>query len=217
LWSKKEKMEQLKGFGIVPFAKGALFNMLRTYKSPNDKVSALIENGDIISLKNGLYVVSEKHRSEKLIIELIANQIYGPSYVSLDSALAYYGLIPEKVSVVSSICSKRSRKFKNSLGHFYYFSAKPDYFEIGVNSISIDNRHHFLMASIEKAICDKIIFTQNLNIVSIKSMELFLVENLRFDFSGIQEFDFSIIEKCIECGIKTKALTLLLKYFKTII
>ena len=80
-------MNQLNNFGIIPFTRGALTQMLRDYSSPNDKISSWLSNGDIISLKKGLYVVSQKYRTEKLNLEIIANQIYGPSYISLDSAL----------------------------------------------------------------------------------------------------------------------------------
>jgi predicted transcriptional regulator of viral defense system len=92
-------MKQLKNFGIIPFTRGALTQMLKEYSSPNDKISSWLANGDIISLKKGLYVVSEMHREQKLNLEIIANQIYGPSYVSLDWALQFYGVIPEKVNV----------------------------------------------------------------------------------------------------------------------
>lgn len=205
-------MEQLRNFGIIPFSRGALTSLLQAYSSPNDKISSLIANGDIIPLKKGLYVVSERYRSEKLSMEVLANQIYGPSYVSLDSALSYYGIIPEKVNVVTSVTVKRSRKFENQAGNFTYLSAPKNYVGIGVVSESSDGVHSFLIASPEKALCDKIIFTRNLRLASVKSVAEFLNDDLRADFSETGVFDFSVIERCVEFGIKKRELSLLLKY-----
>lgn len=208
-------MEFLKELGTIPFTKSALMPILRNYKSPKDKISSLIKKGDIIPLKNGLYVVSEKYRTQKINLELLANQIYGPSYISLDSALSYYGVIPEKVNIVSSVCVKRSRKFENPIGRFYYYYAKPEYFRIGVSTESIDNSKSIIVASLEKALCDKIVFSRNLNIRSIRSIVAYLEDDLRIDFSGINVFKYQVIEQCIACGIKTKELKLLLRFIKT--
>ena len=207
-------MKQLSNFGIIPFSRGALTPLLREYSSPNDKISSLLANGDIISLKKGLYVVSEQYRKEKLNLEILANQIYGPSYVSLDSALSYYGIIPEKVNIITSVSTKRSRKFENKIGFFNYYYATEQYAGIGINSDSSDGIHNFLIASLEKALCDKIVFTKNLQLKLMKSFERLFGEDLRADFSGIQSLNFQIIERCIDCGIKRKELLLLGKYLQ---
>lgn len=209
-------MNQLNNFGIIPFTRGALTQMLRDYSSPNDKISSWLSNGDIISLKKGLYVVSQKYRTEKLNLEIIANQIYGPSYISLDSALQFYGIIPEKVSVVTSVCTKRAKSFENEIGIFNYYYAKDSYASIGVDSKSNDGKHYFLIATLEKALCDKIVFTKNLQLKSLKAVQSFFADDLRADFSGIDKFNLNIINQCAECDIKSKELTLLEKYLRNI-
>ncbi|MDD3860548.1 MAG: hypothetical protein PHW83_10145 [Bacteroidales bacterium] len=209
-------MNQLNNFGIIPFTRGALTQMLREYSSPNDKISSWLANGDIISLKKGLYIVSEQYRTEKLNLEIIANQIYGPSYVSLDSALQFYGIIPEKVSVVTSVCTKRSKSFENEIGIFSYYGVKEQYAGIGVDTKSKDGKHYFLIATIEKALCDKIIFTKNLQLKSLKAVHRFLEDDLRADFSGKEKFNLNIIKQCAECGIKSRELTLLEKYLQNL-
>jgi predicted transcriptional regulator of viral defense system len=70
------------------------------------KIANLEQTGKIIRLKRGMYVVSPKVTRQLLSVELIANHIYGPSYVSMESALRYYGLIPEQVYVPGSYSRK---------------------------------------------------------------------------------------------------------------
>jgi hypothetical protein len=210
-------MKQLNNFGIIPFTRGALTQMLREYNFPNDKISSWLTNGDIISLKKGLYVVSENYRTEKLNLEIIANHIYGPSYVSLDSALQFYRIIPERVSVVTSVCTKRSKSFENGFGIFNYYGAKEKYAGIGVDSKSQDGIHYFLIATVEKALCDKIVFTKNLQLKSLKSVQRFLEDDIRADFSAIESFNFNMLEQCAECGVKSKELSSLIKYLRNLI
>jgi hypothetical protein len=134
----------------------------------------------------------------------------------LDSALQFYGIIPEKVSVVTSVCTKRSKSFENEIGIFNYYYAKDSYARIGVDSKTNDGKQYFLIATLEKALCDKIVFTKNLQLKSLKAVQGFLEDDLRADFSGIDKFILNIINQCAECGIKSKELTLLEKYLRNI-
>jgi len=126
-------MKQLKQFGIIPFTNGALKLLLGNYSSPNDKISSLMASGDIIQIKKGLYVVSEDYRSKKISKEIIANLIFGPSYLSLDFALSYYGIIPERVAITTSITTKRGKNFSTTFGNFYYIHASYEYYYIGIS------------------------------------------------------------------------------------
>lgn len=207
-------MKQLKQFGIVPFTHGALTLLLNDYKYPNDKISGLIDSGDIIPLKKSLYVLGDEYRSQKLNKEIIANLIYGPSYISFDSALSYYGIIPEKVTITTSITPKRAKKFSTVFGNFNYLHSSFDYYSIGIVQEKIGNQYHFLIASPEKALCDKIVFTKKLNLNSQKSMRNFLFDDLRIDLHHFQQPDLSIIEKCIKAGHKRKTLELALKIIR---
>ena len=73
----------------------ALLDGLREYDRPRDKITNLLRQGGIIRVKKGIYVFGERYRRRPFSRELLANMIYGPSYVSLETALHYYGLIPE--------------------------------------------------------------------------------------------------------------------------
>ena len=84
-----------------------LSDILYSYKKPRNIISRLIRNNDIIRVKKGLYVFGKDSLGPAYSKEILANMIYGPSYISLEFALSYYGLIPERVDTVTSITNKK--------------------------------------------------------------------------------------------------------------
>ena len=168
----------------------------------------------MIRLKKGLYLVSRKIHRQNISMELIANHLYGPSYVSLESALSLYGLIPERVHSIRSMTVKRGRKFITPVGNFEYLKAETGYFEIGIHQKNINDSYVFLIASPEKALCDLIISTAGIRIQSPKAMRVYLEDDLRMDFSDLLNFDPEIIKSCIETGKKKNELTHLDKSLK---
>ncbi|MCB1148794.1 MAG: hypothetical protein KDK48_01395, partial [Chlamydiia bacterium] len=80
-----------------------LMPLLMDYKNPRDFISRLVKEGELIRLKNGFFVITDKIKESQAPYEQIANLLYGPSYLSLEWALAYYGMIPEGVYVVTSV------------------------------------------------------------------------------------------------------------------
>ncbi|NDV83989.1 hypothetical protein D0T87_18675 [Bacteroides sp. 51] len=204
-------MEELEQLGIIPVDYAVLRSLFSDYRSPRNKIANLEQAGKIIRLKRGLYVVSPKISKQLLSAELIANHIYGPSYVSMESALRYYGLIPEQVYTIRSMTINRSRNFENSIGHFEYIAANDAYYSIGIKQQIAENKYTFLIATPEKALCDMIIATPQLRIQSEKALVIYLREDLRFDMSGLDNMDTDIIKECIEVGKKKEVLKLLLK------
>ncbi len=204
-------MKELVRFGTIPIDYNILTTALSGYQSPKDKISLLEKNGSIIRLKKGLYVVSSEISQQTLSRELMANHLYGPSYISLESALSFYGLIPERVYSVRSVTTKRAKHFSTKLGDFEYFTIPHDYFSIGIRQEIVNNEYAYLIATPEKAICDIILSTRNFRIQSIKAMQLFLEEDLRIDLSVIETFNSDIIKSCIKTGIKKTELTQFLK------
>lgn len=79
-------------------------------------IHRLKKRGDIVSIKRGLYKLSD----EEIPDLYIANRIYPPSYISLEFALSYYGIIPETVYEITSVTTKATRRFK-SLGKVYSY------------------------------------------------------------------------------------------------
>src|SRR5258708_26257092 len=68
-----------------------LMHALAEYRSPRNKIQAFLRSKELIRIKKGLYIFGEKARQEAFSKEILANLIYGPSAISLEYALAYYG------------------------------------------------------------------------------------------------------------------------------
>lgn len=204
-------MEELAQLGIIPIDYAVLRSLFSDYRFPRNKIAHLEQTGKIIRLKRGMYVVSPNISKQLLSVELVANHIYGPSYVSMESALRYYGLIPEKVHTIRSMTANRSRIFENPVGNFKYITVSDSYYSIGINQQSVENKYTFLIATPEKALCDMITATPQLSIQSKKALISYLEEDLRFEMSGLDHMNIAIIRKCINTGKKKEVLKLLLK------
>ena len=199
--------------GNVPFDLSVLSSIFPKNKQISDKARMLENAGRIIRLKKGLYVASQNETGKTLYRELIANHIYGPSYVSQETALRYYGLIPERVYLVKSVTTKHSRNFENFTGNYHYQNCSKEYFPIGVK-IEENNSINFLIATPEKALCDLINFGKSLNFRSLKDVSIFLNDDIRLDMDRIDNLNISIIEKCAEYSRKQKSINLLTKFMK---
>lgn len=205
-------MNVLEQFGVIPIDYATLLTAFVNYKSPKDKIAVLVKRGDLIRLKKGLFVAAPKVHKQSLSKELIANHIYGLSYLSFESALSFYGLIPERVYSIRSVTLKRAKQFSTPIGVFDYVTVPANYFNIGIRQEVINNQFAFLIASPEKAICDMIIATPGLRIQSVKTMQNYLEEDLRIDFSNLESYNMEIIKKCIASGRKKTALRQLYKF-----
>ena len=109
------------------------------------------KKGYLIKLRNGYYIFSETETDEYRLFQ-IANKLYDPSYVSMESALNYYGIIPEAVYSIQSISTRKTTAFTNKLGTFNYRSIKKKLY-FGYQLIT-HRTTTFRMASKEKAILD---------------------------------------------------------------
>ena len=206
-------MHFLESFGIIPIDYSTIVSVLPSYKSPKDKIAALEKSGQIIRLKKGLFVVSPEIHQLPISKELIANHLYGPSYVSLETALSFYGMIPERVYSTRSIATKRAKEFHTKLGLFDYVSVSKAYYKIGLKQNRANKKYAFLIASPEKALCDLIVTTARLRLQSVKAIQLYLEENLRLDFSS-NRLDTEIVRQCIEVGRNKIELRNLLKFLE---
>ena len=198
-------MEEIRPYGVVPIEIDVLQEAMEEYSAPNDRISRLEHNGSLIRLKRGLYVVSPSVSETLLSTELIANRIYGPSYVSMQSALSYHSLIPERVTVVSSATTKRARSFTNALGVYEYITVPKGYFSIGVNQVIHQNQYAFLMASPEKALCDLVISTSGLRLQSARAAFNYIAHDMRIDFDEHQ-WNIDTILNCAEFNRKRREL-----------
>jgi len=206
-------MSPLSFIGNIPFDLSVLSSIYPKNKHIGDKARKLESEGSIIRLKKGLYVASHNETGKVLSRELIANHLYGPSYVSQETALRYYGMIPERVYLVKSVTTKHSRNFENATGNYHYQNCSDEYFHIGIKIENIDDVN-FLIATPEKALCDLINFGKNLNFRSLKDVSLFLEEDIRFDMDFLTDMNISIIERITEFSRKKNSIYLLTKFMK---
>ena len=196
--------------GNVPVSMEVLQSLYKDYLSPNMHIAMLEKKGLLIRLKRGLYAVSPEISGKELSLGLIANHLYGPSYVSLHWALRWYGLIPERVETVTSITTRHTREFETPLGRFTFRGVSKEYFPIGIKSQE-DAGLHFLLASPEKALCDMLMQEKYVPDQSISRLEVFFEEDMRIDLEDLRQMDGSIIRQCMETGNKKQVLANLLK------
>ncbi|MCQ2244685.1 MAG: hypothetical protein MJZ32_10565 [Bacteroidaceae bacterium] len=202
--------EVIKTFRNTPVSGKIIIKQIGDFADTAKRLASMERSGEIIRLKRGLYVVDGSDFGFPPSMPICSNHIYGPSYVSLQWALSYYGLIPERVYSMTAVTVKRSRDFSNKLGRFTYIQVPEEYFHIGI-STAMNDGANFLIATREKALCDMILadpYVPNLSIIALKR---YLEEDLRFDTDELEHFDTEIIRQCAECGRKKSTLTNLIK------
>jgi predicted transcriptional regulator of viral defense system len=120
----------------------------------HSRISRMLASGELLQLKRGFFVFAAEYRTQPIELFPIANLLYGPSYVSLESALSHYGMIPEGVPGVTSITIRRVKRFDTPLGRFQYRVIHERAFGGGVRS-QRTGESAVLLATPEKALLDK--------------------------------------------------------------
>ena len=203
-------MNELAVFKNIPVNTAAIASLYPDVKSANRKVAGLEKEGRIIRLKRGLYVVSPQESGLLLSLHLIGNMLYGPSYVSMLTALREYGLIPERVEVVQSMTTHLTVSFENKVGRFEYLHCAKEYYPIGITQRQ-EEGVTYLIATPEKALCDYIISTPRLPLRFIKDTYVFLEEDLRLDMDAFMEMDVNIFKQCAAVSKKQQAINNIIK------
>lgn len=170
---------------VEEFDYQSLLDSLKTYARPRDKITGLLRRKDIIRVKKGLYVFGEKYRRHPYSREVLANLIYGPSYISLEYSLHYHGLIPERAEAVTSVTSGRSRRFSTPVGLFTYWGIPLEAFRPGMDQFEVGDGRFFLMAGPEKALCDKIQQDRGAAGGNQAELQEYIVGQLRVDIEAL--------------------------------
>lgn len=208
--------QAIRDYSSQPIPHHLLISLLKDYKRPNDKINSLKSKGIIESIKKGLYIAGPALKTPKPESEILANHIYGPSYVSLDTALVYYGIIPERVYEVTSMTIKASKEFNTAVGLFTYTHLPLPYYSFGLTALKILNEHRALIASPEKALCDKIVSTPGILLRSTKQAFTYLVENLRMDENALKKMDVAVIDRWLPDAPKKESLLMATKMIRTL-
>jgi len=200
----------LEPLAAAPFPVAVLKDFLKDYSQPLFKIHRMEKEGKILRLKRGWYCVNPKYSKKVVNNGVVANILYdGPSYVSIETALSYYGLVPERAMGMTSVVTGRSKRFTTPIGWFSYRTIPEALFPIGVRSVD-----GYLMASPEKALCDYLYTRHDLRISSPKTLASYLEEDVRFDFDTFEPHDSGIISAYAACGYKTELFKAAERLFK---
>ncbi|MBO7069105.1 MAG: hypothetical protein J6W52_10605 [Bacteroidaceae bacterium] len=203
-------MNELEVFKNIPVQTSAIASLYPNITSANRKVANLERDGQIIRLKRGMYVVNPNESGKLLSLGLIGNVLYGPSYVSMLTALREYGLIPERVEVIESMTTHLTISFDNPVGRFEYHHCPKDYYSIGITQRE-EEGITYLIATPEKALCDYIVCTPRLPLRFIKDIYIFLEEDLRLDMNAFMEMNVDVFKQCAAVSKKQQAINNLIK------
>ncbi len=176
------------------FSHEMLYSLLeKSVSNVNDKISNLVKSGELVRLKKGFYTFSQIYLTKPIDILSVANTLYAPSYVSFDYALSYYGMIPERVSEITSATSKNEKLFCTPIGRFSYKKVPLQAYSIGVDWIYDDIEGGRFIATPEKALCDKIRYDRGIGTLTQGAMLEYLKYDLRLDIT--KSLDFKLIEE----------------------
>ena len=143
------------------------------------RVSRWMRSGELQGVVKGIYVTAPELRKRPLSLEILANKIYGPSYVSFEYVLSRAGLIPEAVRTLTSATPKRNRDFDTPLGRFSYRHLPPAVYSFGWTRREHSDGSGWLEALPEKALLDWLYRSGSLR--SVKALEERLFEDFRLD------------------------------------
>lgn len=172
---------------------GFVMECLKAYKNPRIKLNHLLKIKALVRVKKGIYIFGKNFARHPYSSEVLANMIFGPSYVSLEWACQYYRLIPEKVTTVTSVTTQRSRKFQTPLGLFTYDHLPMQVFSVGVTLIHFSDKQHALVATKEKALSDLLVIRRG-GFSSKTHFKEVLFEDLRIEEQDLESLNLELLK-----------------------
>lgn len=164
----------------------------KTEDARHSVVKRILKDGLLIRIRRGLYLISDK--TKPLFVEVfeLASLIYGPSFVSLESALSYHSWIPEGVYTTTCVSIKRAKEFKTPIGIFSYKCVPEEKFYTGVDRIKTQ-KGSFFIATPWKALAD-FIYTRRKSWKNLSELEA----DLRIDKETIMNSDKKMLKLLAE-------------------
>ncbi len=170
-----------------------LVDHLKVYSNVRGKINRLISSGDIIRVKKGLYVFGKDYRNAPISKAILANLIYGPSYVSGLFALSHHGFIPERVETLTSMTMQRNQNFSTPFGEFEYLHLSKTRYACGIEWQKVNDTEHALFATPEKALVD--VISREVDLTTKKALTEFLLENLRIESESLEGLSLERLAK----------------------
>lgn len=180
---------------------------LNNYSNKDTKISRDVRDGKLIKIVNGLYETDANTPGY-----LLAGSIYGPSYISFEYALSFYGLIPERVNVITSatFAKKKKKQFDTNFGIFTYRDIPVKAYSEEI-ILKEEKNYFYQIASKEKALCDKLYTLKPLK--NYSNLEKMLFSDLRIDSEEFNKLDVQKIEGLSDLYHSTNV-KLLIKYMR---
>jgi predicted transcriptional regulator of viral defense system len=203
--------EAIKNYQGQPLTRQILMDLLQEYRRPYDKINDLVKKKVLQQVKRGVFIPGPKASIPAPENLLMANHLWGPSYVSTDSALSYWGMIPERVYETCSMTTNLAKTYKTPVGRFRYIKLPLPYYSFGIQRVEVSANQMVLIAGKEKALCDKIITTQRLKLRSVKQTREYLMEDLRISRDTLRELDTRFINDYIKESPKQESISILIK------
>ncbi len=169
------------------FTTAMLIDRYGGYKNPLCKIKRMADKGEIFKLKRGLYETDGNVPGQCL-----AGALYGPSYLSFDYALAYYGLIPERVYeyTCATFEKKKGKLFENHFGRFSYRDIPSEAYPHEV-VLKEEAGYPYAIATPEKALCDRLYAKPP--VLSQRDIQDMLFEDMRIDEEDLFKLDIGKI------------------------
>ena len=177
------------------------------FSNKNTKLSREVRAGKLFKIINGLYETNQNTPGY-----LLAGSIYGPSYISFEYALSYYGLIPEKVTTITSATfnKKKKKQYNTDFGVFTYRDVPILAYPEEILLMESDD-YFYQIATPEKALCDKLYTLSPL--CNYSDLENMLFNDLRLDEEEFCSLNSSKVEKLSELYHSTN-IKMLAKYMR---
>ncbi len=159
------------------------------YSNKDTKLSREVRAGRLFKIINGLYETDPTTPGY-----LLAGSIYGPSYISFEYALSFYGLIPERVTTITcATFDKRKKKQYNTYFGVFTYRDVPVLVYPEEIILKEEKNYSYQIAAPEKALCDKLYTLAPLR--NYSNLEKMLFNDLRINEEGVNELDVNKIEK----------------------
>jgi len=164
---------------------------LSSYASPKSKLTQMIKKGEIIQIIRTVY--ADSMSDPRLPVGSI---IYGPSYISFETALAYHQMIPERVYEIKSagFQLKKEKHYDTPFGRYSFLYIPQSVFPWAV-LFAEEQGHGFRLATPEKALLDTLYKIRKIK--SRKAIESLLFEDLRLSEEQVLALDWSVIDALV--------------------
>ena len=117
-------------------------------------IKRAIAGEEILNIRRGLYCLAPEYQKKPVCTYSLAQRIYGPSYISMETALSYHGWIPEEVYTYTCVSYRSAKEFNTPIGLFSYKPVPQRTFYFGVERCEDENGNIFFMASPAKSLAD---------------------------------------------------------------